>query len=80
MNDGYSTDRSSVSVHVTSDKDDVDLTVQNVTKGWNVELQQVIMHLWARAPEAYSSCRVCVRVCVPMCVCVTLFCRFLDKG
>ena len=37
----------------------------------------------SRAPEAYSSHRVCVCVCVcvcvHMCVCVTLLCQFLDK-
>ena len=39
--DGYAAVGSPVSVQVTSDKDDVDITVQDVTQGWKVEQQQV---------------------------------------
>ena len=47
-NDGYSTCTavgSLISVQVASIKDDVDVTVQHVTQGWNVEWQQVIILL-----------------------------------
>ena len=41
-NDGYTADGSSVSVQVASDKDDVDIKVQNVMQSWEVEQQQQV--------------------------------------